>query len=52
MELELSRYGFDFVHFYESALLYDYRKSIGFIMISDDMAEIFDFEACEVAGWC
>ncbi len=51
-ELILSRYGFDSFHFYESALLYKYRASIGFLLITEDMAEIFDFESCEVAGIC
>ncbi len=52
MEAELSRYGFDFYHFYESVKLYNYRESVGFLLITEDMAEIFDFEACEVAGSC
>ncbi len=48
----LSRYGFDFVQFYESGTLYKYRVSIGFLVMMQDVADIVDLEECEAAGWC
>ena len=44
--------GFDWINFYQSGLLYRYRESKDFKIITEDMVEIVDLEACDVAGRC